>query len=761
MPNWNPNAPDTYGLEWLVADAGALVIDADSKAAAARVPSTVAETLAAVEVYLPSVSRYSRYALEVYAAGTEVPLDLQTSKFLPTVDVIKEAVESHTGSTTNLWSLLAKFDLPGEINTLTNFIRRKTSPIRTQRYTCRFDTATALAGRRILDVQVVMSGNSKLGQISECLLHNGFDFLSLGTGQLRPSSYNRNVNQLHFSTGILNPYSNLPWKVADVRAFATSLSAGLDFRAIQDARVHQLYLEVIHCAENRLAHGVASLAEPGWARFPLQLPDGTALWSKPTGTHSYVLRRLSGRGAITWAYLDSLASNPFGAAGYLGSATSHGAVQDLGPQRTLVPAISLEVTPGAGASVDSQPYAERGIAPVHGASTVEQTFVASAGGTYGLVTLLVRPGASGMGAGLTVRLNRPSDNTNLGGTASLTPADFLALPEVGGGWRRWKVGLSEPAALVGGTTYRVMLTSPATGAPLGGGTDAWEVAYLDTHGEGANRQFTGGQLTVAGVARPNADLPVTVATVPPPPPPPIPNPPPGSPGITVAPRTFEDTIAAVHVAWGATSLGAKFSRYEVERHDDISGWQRIANVTDEAVLGFDDFEGRRNVPATYRIRVQRNDGAVSVWTQAEPITAPAIGGRWLFVSNEFPPVGIAYHCQEPRKYGMLDNQKILELYGRDGAVSFRGTEDRLDEFTLEVWVEQRTGEVGRAVFERIRSMTRSPVSYICILDPHGWRWFASISLGLGDENWADGLYTIPVPVRELTRVASTPDPIGT
>lgn len=245
MPNWNPNAPDTYGLEWLVADAGALVIDADSKAAAARLKSTVAETLAAVEVYLPSVTRHSRYALEVYGAGSEVPTDLQTSKFLPTVDVIKENVESHSGSTINLWSLLAKLDLPDDINTLIDFVKRKPSPIRQQRYTCRFDTGAALAGRRVLDVRVVFSGNSKVGQIAECLLYDGFNFLSLGTGQLRPSVYNRDVSQQLFRTGILNPFTDLPWKVTDVRNFATSLSAGLDFRAVHDARVHQLYLEVV------------------------------------------------------------------------------------------------------------------------------------------------------------------------------------------------------------------------------------------------------------------------------------------------------------------------------------------------------------------------------------------------------------------------------------------------------------------------------------------------------------------------------------
>lgn len=759
MPVWNPNAPDTYGLEWLVADSGALVVDADSKAAVARLPSTVAETLQAVALYLPSVTRHSRYALEVYTAGAEEPTDLQTSKFLPIVDVVKENVESHTGSTSNLWSLLAKLDLPNDINTLINFVVRRPSPIRQQRYTCRFDTASALTGRRVLDVRVVMSGNSRIGQIAECLFYDGFNFLSLGSGQLRPSSYNRDVSQMVFGTGILNPFNDLPWKVADVRAFATSLSAGLDFHAIHEARVHQLYLEVVHCAENRLAHGVSSVASPGWTRFELERPDGTDAWPKTVGEHSYVMRRLSGRGAATWAYLDSLAPNPFGAAGLFGSNDTYGAVNDLGSERTLVPAISLELA--SGSSVDSQPYADQSVARVDTGSTVMQTFVANPGGNYGLVTLVVRPASPNMAAGLTVRLNRPSDNVNVGGTATLSPAAFGALPALADGWRLWKVGLSEPAALVAGTTYRFVLSSSASGAAQGGGHDAWEVSYLDTHGQAANRQFTEGQLTVDGVLLPDADLPITVATVPLPPADPAPDPPPGAPGIFVSPRTFEDTIAAVHVGWYVTSLGVRFGRYEVERHDDISGWQRIAHVTDESVDGFDDFEGRRNQVSTYRIRVQRNDGAVSIWTTAAPITPAAIGGRWLFVSNEFPPIAIAYHCQEPRQYGMLDNQKILELYGRDGAVSFRGTEDRLDEFTLEVWVEQRTGEVGRAVFERIREMSRERLSYICILDPHGWRWFAAITLGMGDENWADGLYTIPVTVRELTRESSTPDPIGT
>lgn len=89
-------------------------------------------------------------------------------------------------------------------------------------------------------------------------------------------------------------------------------------------------------------------------------------------------------------------------------------------------------------------------------------------------------------------------------------------------------------------------------------------------------------------------------------------------------------------------------------------------------------------------------------------------------------------------------------------MSFRGLEDRLDEFTLEVWVE--SDAVGRAVFEQVKELIRTQLSYVCVLDPDGWRWFGALALGEGVQQWRDGFCTIPITVRELTRQPSRPDP---
>ncbi len=761
MPNWNPSAPDTLGLEWLVHSDGGLVVDSDDKFAAVRLKSTVAETLDAVWAYLPEVTKHSSYMLEAFDAGAEVPTDRQTTRFLPSADVVKENVEADTGSLTNLYAKLAKFDLPEDINSLINYVRRRTTSTRRQRFTARFSTSNALAGRRIVEVRVVLSGNSHLGQVSECLLFDGFNFIGLGKGHLRRSEHNRRLNRLTFSAGEINPYRKLPWRVADVQAFATSLSAGFDFQAVKEARIHQLYLEVVHTAENRRAYGVSSVSQRGWQRFDVGLPDESGNWSKPLGTHTYGLRRIRGGGALTWAFLEANERNPYGAVGYYGRNRKDGTVEDLRGERLGVPAISLEATFGGPyVSEDSQIYAEHTVARVYTGRPARQTFTPGVDGTYGLITVLVRVAAPQVVAALTARVVRASDGVVLGGAATLSPVSIRDLPEVGKNWRVWKVGLSTPASLVANTQYRLELSSVASGQPLGAGTDTWEVGYLDTLGQGASRSYGGTTefTTVNGVGNANADLPITIATapLPPPVPPPPPAPDPPTPALSASVVRFEDRLEAVRLRWSKTSLGSRFSRYEIERSDPTTDWQRIAEPTDEATVAFDDFEGRRGVESSYRIRVMRNDGAVSVWTDPAAATPQAVSGRWLFVSNEFPPISKSYYCQEPNSFEILDNQVILELYGRDGAVSFRGLEDRLDAFTLEVWVE--SDQVGRAVFEELKTLIRTNLSYVCVLDPDGWRWFAALSLGTGVQEWREGLCTIPIAVRELTRTPSKPDP---
>lgn len=760
MPNWNPSSPDTLGLQWPVHSDGGFVIDSDAKAAAVRLPSTVAETLDAVWVYLPFVTRPSRYTMEVFDAGAEVPTDRQVSKFLPTVDKIKENVEAETGSTLDLWRKLAKLDLPEDINTLVNYIRRRPDQNRKQRYIANFSTGTALAGRRVVEVRLVMSGNSKVGQISEALLFDGFNYITLGKGQLRPSEFNRKLNRLVFEIGKINPYTNLSWLVNEVQGFSSSLGAGLDFLAVKEARLHQLYLEVEHVAENRKAVGTTTISEPGWNRFDLSTADRSANWSKPLGTHTYLLRRLTGRGALTWGYLESAESNPFGAVGLYGENRREGTVRNLREELRTVPAISLEgISTGPYVSQDSQNYAEHRVARVFTGREARQRFTAPSSAAYGLVTLLIRTASVTMVAGLTVRVRRVSDNVALGGTATILPTSLADLPEVNG-WRRWKIALTSPAELVAGTAYYLQLTSTATGSELGAGRDAWEVGYLTTLGQGSNHSFgsTTEHATVDGVANLDADLPITIATVPLPPPipppPPAPNPP--TPALTTRVVTFEDRLQAVRLGWVPTSLGTRFGRYEIERSDLRTDWQPIAHIGDELVDFFDDFEGGRGIESSYRIRVMRDDGAVSVWTAPSSATPGVLSGRWLFVSNEFPPISKTYHATEPRSYEMLDNQVLLELYGRDDAVSFRGLEDRGDQFTLNIWVE--TEKVGRAVFEEVKELIRTQLSYVCVLDPHGWRWFASLSLGPGLEPTDDGFYTIEVTVRTIARTPSTPDP---
>lgn len=751
MPHFNPNAPGTLGLEWMAHLQGAHTLESRSMYAGAKLKSDTAETIANLWPYVWDVRGEGRYQIEVTEAGNEGRKDVRTSKFMPRADAHRDpAITNEAGGTTNLWQKVASIGRMTQLDT-NKYIQSSTSGGVGQLYTAFFDTSGQLAGRRIISVELVITGNHRFGEnrtIARARLPN-LTALGAGPGTDAVSAVTGGrLVRVPFSLGPEHPASGWPWTLAEFGNFhAGPYEAGLRF-PVGGTRVYQMYLEVTHCEEHRVAVAVGTLSDIRWQSVPVRKPDGTPNWAKAAAkTYSYMMRRLGGSGALAWRWMDSRSPAPFGGSGFYGR--WQGQLAGTKPRdASFVPVLAMTRDTGA-VSPDSQAYAGPSAARVHAGRSPFQ-LVPGAAGTYGLVAVLVRRASPTVVADLTAQVVRHSDGVAIGGVATLTRAQFAKLRELKDGWRIWRGGLSAAAVLAAGTTYRVRFASAwASGQAVSGGIDAWEVLYLNSVGfaqaagyGGTAAYFDPGGSLSASAPEGNWDAPVTLATSPP-----------AVPSLTSLARRTTAGLGSVLLTWPSTTgLGAAFLHFEIDRWDAVVGdWQRVAELTDINRTAWEDWEPRKGLASTYRIRQRRTDQAPSAWTESGPATPSDAGGRWGFACNVAPDINRLYHVQEPRSYAMPDNQTVLEFYGRDGAVSFRGTEDRMDEHTLEVWVDQGDGRPGRAVFDSIRVTTRALVPYVCVTDPDGNRWFATLLLGEGAENWRDGFYTIPVTVRELTR----------
>ena len=421
----------------------------------------------------------------------------------------------------------------------------------------------------------------------------------------------------------------------------------------------------------------------------------------------------------------------------------------------------------------SQPYATRLAGTVDTGNTVKAELSIGANVTYASARFVVAAQVDPPGSSLLVKLKRTSDNVQFGSTLTVQPTDLAQLVPSGGSLAsRTTVqvfsGSIGAAALAAGTQYYLEFSSAAAvGAgwlvyalddkayvndsvsadtvKFGGTTDAWTDPRQG--GRSTNRN---------GLATIQAQ--------------------PSTPGA------FAGAAQAGfnRLTWTATALGAsKFSGYEVQRSEDGgTTWVQIADLNTEAQVRFDDYESRRGsaFAASYRMRVRRKDGGLSAFTATVgPFTQALTAGRVRIVTNELASGGPAVEANDyskasnftARSWDFVESAVELEFEGRDGAVVFVPLETEGDRFTLPLALYAEGGEDGlltaptsaqrgRAAFEALRVLTRQFVSYLCVLDSDGGRWFANVRLENPTREEPGQLHTVDAVVRQATSTPSLP-----
>lgn len=202
--------------------------------------------------------------------------------------------------------------------------------------------------------------------------------------------------------------------------------------------------------------------------------------------------------------------------------------------------------------------------------------------------------------------------------------------------------------------------------------------------------------------------------------------------VDPVPPAVLDQVYAVQLSWGPPVMplgGMVFVAYHLERQDDSQGWRQIARITSQAVLTFIDYEARPNVAAQWRMRVEATSG-FSLYSDPTVEVVPHSCGL-SFTSNENPTLNIQRQDIGDRSYDwqVLPGTETWPLHSRNKVVTFRDLEDRGDLFDVQLLLWGANGQpinTGRQAGEVIRRLLLAEVTYICVRDEGGARWFAAL-----------------------------------
>lgn len=251
-----------------------------------------------------------------------------------------------------------------------------------------------------------------------------------------------------------------------------------------------------------------------------------------------------------------------------------------------------------------------------------------------------------------------------------------------------------------------------------------------------------------------------------------------APGTT----SFVDAAGRTWTLSGTASIQAvpvpAFGHYEIQRMDTVdTDWKTIMLSSTVTLTGFNDYEARVGIESSYRLRVLNIYDFAGPWsatvtnTLSEPgVTIGCGGGHLLiFTSNEEQDgsINLAYSSvweagqtvDESFAFPEAGFVQLQAMYNRDFFIAFRPTERGGERFQRTVLVQAAAiAPETLADFTSLRDMAWANVSYICVRDEGGNRWFATVLVPGGRVLRDRRLYLAPVDIIEVTDIPSQVDP---
>jgi hypothetical protein len=814
--DWNPLAPDALGPELMsrAAPGGSPMqfIGSGSVGIAQRFQSTVTQTIAELRAIAQGTSPYpnrSYMFCEVLAAGQEIPTNKATTIFRPNGSAQSGTTwTNQVGSTTgaNLYQSVDEAILDTSDYILTQ--NNDYGPQGTVSF--EFATAGALTGKRIIAMRLHIVGSD--GPASTA----GASSIFIGTysgGNFYANKAMRNLfppatGETYFDFGELHLPTSSTWTLADLQALDTSsmrlfLQPNNPFPdpALNSTfRIYQLWLEVDHCDENRLARDTIYRFEqdqPVWTEGVLGAgninPLGTATWAKVNGTdYTMLLRQMRPGMQLLTAerqrafipYLPTVGDSvPGPVSGGSVEVFPNVVLNQDGTVLSLGDAVRdriypmLPIVSGGASSVDGIPYATSRVEKIIGSSGNWQQEISGASAqAYGGIYLpLAIDETDGTVADLTVQLRRRSDNVVMG-TTVITRAEFLASPlePVNQYWRIVQAPFVAPATLAAATQYYVNFDEAASDgawqvqllAPIASTSYVGEAAYVPTGvpsyvGTTDVATMDGSDLTngdISLIVYASVDVPADVLaetiTIP------VEMPAECYPPADCGPAG----IVGIMVSWTPVDPGV-FAYYEIQRMDDVTDWMTVKTIDSISTDNWVDWEPRLNKESCYRVRQVSEAGPVSDWSATVCQDAPMGGIGYTFTSNvlgtlfygSFVAYMDRYTSQaQPRHYEFPEASEVIErkIYGRDFVTTYRPTERRGVRFVRSLNINQYATPAvpGVAAFDALRDLVHDEnAPYICVRDENGDRWFATVTVPDGDVLQPGEFYYATITVVETTR----------
>ncbi len=219
-----------------------------------------------------------------------------------------------------------------------------------------------------------------------------------------------------------------------------------------------------------------------------------------------------------------------------------------------------------------------------------------------------------------------------------------------------------------------------------------------------------------------------------------------------------------------------FGYYELQRMDTVeTDWKTIMKATNPATTGFNDYEARVGIVSSYRIRAVDLYDFPGQWSSEVTATVPepgvtigCTGGHLLiFTTNERQDgsSNLAYssvwegRVEENFTFAESQFVQLQAMYNRDFFTAFRPTERGGEQFQRTVLVQAAAiSPETLADFTALRDMAWEDVSYICVRDEDGNRWFATVLVPSGRVTYYRRLYMAPIDIIEVTDTPSEVDP---
>ena len=255
----------------------------------------------------------------------------------------------------------------------------------------------------------------------------------------------------------------------------------------------------------------------------------------------------------------------------------------------------------------------------------------------------------------------------------------------------------------------------------------------------------------------------------------------------INPACIPTGISYNQVTWTALSASSMpasgFGFYELQRYDGIDDeWNTILYGNSPLVTGFSDYEARIGVVSRYRIRFQHRLLFPSAWSAevSNTLPAPGVSGNEVgnsaivFTTNEVQngssslAYTLVWESNPTEDFTFLEAEtvQLQRMYQRDFQVAFRPLERGGERFQRTLVVQGAAVPSGliRDGFRSLRDLAWEQVSYVCVRNELGDRWYATVLVPSGRVMRDRRLYLAQVDIIEVTdtpSIVNIPEGSGT